>query len=434
MNTDPELDRSHKEPKDGMLSEGITSAKGNFAETLPISNDKFSEGGPDNKVLSQITVSGRQCISHEGMSPSSGNIPDKPTEIDHHLYEFGSVEYHIQASLSEPNNTYLSISTPLLSQGVLLSHGLPRHTTEMFEGIPPDVLEIVEPAREGYQLTLRLDLARIPRKKDSVKMITQISSVQAAILSFQLKEILRNISNEDLSLGMYKPLKLVYHPSETFFVVKQPTKFTAVFPMRFKENTDVSIATAFFQELMDVGSSTAFAKAPPCHWSPIPPPELRGELIEDLSTNGGFVSFEISSRHVEGKKLDKTVWGVLNFYSLVKYHVKNYKVLNSHMLTPKINVKQCTRGFIQRRIRKRLQNLVERSGYYKIIVPKEVQLGYRRMRKLISLSRSKLLKGRRSLTNKIKRIGSRIKIHAFNRFRRRWLTFPRFSSVTSYTY
>lgn len=42
---------------------------------------------------------------------------------------------------------------------------------------------------------------------------------------------------------------------------------------------------------MDIGSSEAFAKAPPCTWSPIPPPELRGELMEDLSTNGGFVSF-----------------------------------------------------------------------------------------------------------------------------------------------
>lgn len=50
----------------------------------------------------------------------------------------------------------------------------------------------------------------------------------------------------------------------------------------------------FQQELMDVGSSKAFAKVPHCSWSPIPPPELRGELIEDLSTNGGFVSFGIN--------------------------------------------------------------------------------------------------------------------------------------------
>lgn len=45
---------------------------------------------------------------------------------------------------------------------------------------------------------------------------------------------------------------------------------------------------------MDIGSSNAFAKAPHCIWSPIPPSELRGEPIEDLSTNGGFVSFGIS--------------------------------------------------------------------------------------------------------------------------------------------
>ena len=44
---------------------------------------------------------------------------------------------------------------------------------------------------------------------------------------------------------------------------------------------------------MDVGSSEKWAKAPPCTWSPIPPPELRGEPLEDLSTNGGFVSFGI---------------------------------------------------------------------------------------------------------------------------------------------
>lgn len=44
---------------------------------------------------------------------------------------------------------------------------------------------------------------------------------------------------------------------------------------------------------MDVGSSEKWRKAPPCCWSPIPPPELRGETFEDLSTNGGFVSFGI---------------------------------------------------------------------------------------------------------------------------------------------
>ncbi|KAB1219325.1 Actin-related protein 2/3 complex subunit 2B [Morella rubra] len=266
---------------------------------------------------------------------------EKPVEIDHHLYEFGSVQYHIQSSASDPHHTYLSISTPLLSQGSLLSHGLSQYTIEMVKGVNADAVDIVEPAKVGYQLTLRLNFDKIPRGKDSVKVITQISAAQAVILSSQLKEMLQNVNSQVSFQGMHKPIKLVYHPREPFFVIRQPQKILAVFPMRFKENSDVIIATAFFQELMDVGSSKEWAKAPPCIWSPIPPPELRGELFEDLSTNGGFISFEISSRHVEGKRLDKTLWSLLNFYAYVKYHVK------------------CTRGFIQRRMRKRLESLVQ---------------------------------------------------------------------------
>ena len=43
------------------------------------------------------------------------------------------------------------------------------------------------------------------------------------------------------------------------------------------------------QELQDAGK--AYPKAPRCSWSPIPPPELRGESVHHLTTNGGFVSF-----------------------------------------------------------------------------------------------------------------------------------------------
>ena len=67
-----------------------------------------------------------------------------------------------------PRDTYLSIATPLLSQAILHSHGLSHYTIEMIKGICSDVLEIVEPAREGYQLTLRLDLAKIPLGKGLV--------------------------------------------------------------------------------------------------------------------------------------------------------------------------------------------------------------------------------------------------------------------------
>ncbi|EOY06156.1 Actin-related protein 2/3 complex subunit 2 [Theobroma cacao] len=366
-----------------------------------------------------------RMASFERASPALKEIllriysAEKPIEVDHHLYEFGSVEYHIKSSASDPQFTYLSISTPLLTQGVLLSYGLSPYTTQMVREISADFLEIVEPAKEGYQLTLRLDFSKIPRDVDSLKVITEVSSVQAVILSSQLKEMLRNVNSRDTSQGMYKPIKLVYHPREPFYVIRQSQKIIAVFPMRFKEYSDVIIATSFFQELMDVGSSEKWAKVPPCSWSPIPPPELRGEPFEDLSTNGGFVSFDISSRHIEGKRLDKTVWSLLNFYAYVKHHVK------------------CTRGFIQRRMRKRLESLVEvlqnssleEDGRIKKVT------GWRYMKKLVTLpSKSKILKRRcGDFTGKIKRIRFRIKIHGFGRFRRKWLTMPKFSSSIGYT-
>ncbi|XP_038883860.1 actin-related protein 2/3 complex subunit 2B isoform X3 [Benincasa hispida] len=267
---------------------------------------------------------------------------EKPTEMEHHLHEFGSVQYHIQSSVSNPQQIFLSIATPLLSQAVLLSDGLSPYTVEMVKQICSHAVEIIEPAKEGYQLTLRIDSAKILHGEESEKIITDIAAVQAVIISSQLKEVLRNVVNSPAHFqGTSRPIKLVYHPREPFFVIKQPQKILVIYPIRFKEDTDVIIATAFFRELMDVGSSEKWSKAPPCCWSPIPPPELRGEPLEELSTNGGFVTFDISLHHVEGKRLDKTVWSLLNFNAYVKYHVKT------------------TRGFIQRRMRKRLEGLVE---------------------------------------------------------------------------
>ncbi|XP_006420322.2 actin-related protein 2/3 complex subunit 2B isoform X1 [Citrus clementina] len=346
---------------------------------------------------------------------------DKPIEIDHHLHEFGSVEYHVQSSLSDPQHAYLSISTPLLSQGDLLSYGLSHYSMEMVKAISLDVVEIVQPAKEGYQLTLRLNLSKIPRGKDSMKVISEISTVQATILSSQLKEMLWTVNSEDTFQGMCKPIKLVYHPRETFYVIKQPLKIAAVFPMRFKEHSDVIIATAFLQELTDVGSSKKWAKVPPCCWAPIPPPELRGEPFEDLSTNGGFVTFDIYPRHIEGKRLDKTVWSLLNFYAYVKYHVK------------------CTKGFIQRRMRKRLESLVETlqgPNFGEDEQTEKVQGNARCscVGKSVQLPKFKMLKRKYGdFTRKIKKLRFRIKIHGFRRFRQRWLTIPKFSSSMGYT-
>lgn len=75
-----------------------------------------------------------------------------------------------QSSISEAHHIYLSIATPLLSQGVLLSDGLSPYTVEMVKQICSHAVDIIEPAKEGYQLTLRIDSAKILHGEGSFKL------------------------------------------------------------------------------------------------------------------------------------------------------------------------------------------------------------------------------------------------------------------------
>jgi actin related protein 2/3 complex subunit 2 len=65
---------------------------------------------------------------------------------------------------------YLSISIPPLCNGVLPNKVSP-YTIEKVKGICPNLVEIEEPAREGFQLTLKLNLDQIPRNKGLFHLI-----------------------------------------------------------------------------------------------------------------------------------------------------------------------------------------------------------------------------------------------------------------------
>ncbi|XP_037478664.1 actin-related protein 2/3 complex subunit 2B-like isoform X2 [Triticum dicoccoides] len=229
---------------------------------------------------------------------------------------------------------------------------------------------------------------------DRAKAVRQVSLLQSVVLGSQLKHLLG-------SLGSSGATKLVYNHRDPFFVSRTPGKIKAIFPMRFRDDTDIAVATSF-QELQDAGNS--YAKAPKCSWSAIPPPELRGESVQHLTTNGGFVSLDIFERHVKRKRAAKTAWILLNFQAYVKYHIK------------------CTRNYIQSRMRKRQESLAEviqnarlRGGDDK----KKSQVRKKSKRRLFSLGKAKKLqKGFRAVIDGIKRLRLRIRVKALDRFRR----------------
>ncbi|CAL9051696.1 unnamed protein product [Musa banksii] len=323
------------------------------------------------------------------------------TDFDHNLHEYGSVRYNIQASASSPQIVNLSTWMPPLSPE-FSSDCLPDCALQDVKRVYLDSAEVVEPSKQGYMLTLRIDFAELPqRKEDRMKAISEISSLHAVILSSQMKDMLWNLEPRYMGNGMCNPIKIVHQLKEPFFVIKMLEKTTVIYPMRFKDDTDVILATSFFQELVDVSNLEAHYKAPRCTWSPIPPLELRGEPFQYLTTNGGFVSLEIFSQHIRGTKADNTVWNLLTFISYVKYHVK---VIRSARIRGDEDVKKHQIG------------------------------GHKNVKKLMNFSRSKMFKKRYTIiTNKIKKFHYRIKIKwLLHRFRRQWLRVQKIPLLRKY--
>lgn len=113
---------------------------------------------------------------------------------------------------------------------------------------------------------------------------------------------------------------------------------------------------------MEARRTAGLNSAPPCSWSLSPPSELKEAPAHALSANAGFVTFGlclkthifsylficcchhyysvfisavIFPRHVEGQKLDRTVWSLSTFHAYVSYHVKvglpSTKLLQFHV-------------------------------------------------------------------------------------------------------
>ncbi|KAD4586522.1 hypothetical protein E3N88_24123 [Mikania micrantha] len=153
-------------------------------------------------------------------------------------------------------------------------------------------------------------------------LLVKIASVREVVMGAPLRVMLKRLASRSVpsNAGMLVPL--VHRPNESFFLVPQVEKVTVVFPMRFSDSIDTVLATSFLQEFVEARRTAGLNNAPVCLWSSCPPNELKDAPGQALSANAGFVSFVISPRHVEGKKLDKTVWNLSTFHAYVNYHVK----------------------------------------------------------------------------------------------------------------
>ncbi|KAL1532881.1 Actin-related protein 2/3 complex subunit 2A [Salvia divinorum] len=87
---------------------------------------------------------------------------DTGVELDCQWVEFDDVRYHIQASVKNPNFLLLSLSLPARPPETVFFGGLPQGAIEAIKAAYGVVLQVLDPPRDGYNLTVKLNLSKLP--------------------------------------------------------------------------------------------------------------------------------------------------------------------------------------------------------------------------------------------------------------------------------
>ncbi|KAE7996447.1 hypothetical protein FH972_001171 [Carpinus fangiana] len=267
---------------------------------------------------------------------------EKGVELDYHWVEFDDVRYHIQVSMKNSHVLLLSMSLPTPPPEAIFFGGLPFGAIEAIKAAYGVLVQILDPPRDGFNLTLKLNLSKLPPDEEHRHaLLVKIASVREVVLGAPLRVILKQLASRTIAPNLDRLVAIVHRPNESFFLIPQVGKVTVVFPMRFKDSIDIVLATSFLQEFVEARRTAGLNNVPSCLWSSSPPLELKGAPGEALLANAGFVTFVIFPRHVEGKKLDRTVWSLSTFHAYVSYHVK------------------CSEGFMHTRMRRRVESLIQ---------------------------------------------------------------------------
>lgn len=267
---------------------------------------------------------------------------EKAIELDVHLVEFDDVRYRIQAAANDKGRVSLSIFLPQSPPEVVTNGGLPLGAIEAVNAAYGSLVQIVNPPEDGFHLTLAIELDKLSEfEEEQVALANKLSSLRSVVLGASLREILSSLAKGKVSEDADALTAVMHRPHESYFVIPQAEKVTVVFPMRFKDQNDAVLATAFLQEFMEARRASTLSAAPPCSYSASPPLELKSAPAHALLANAGFVSFVVFGRHVEGPRLDKTVWILSTFYAYVSYHIK------------------CSKAFMHTRMRRRVESLIQ---------------------------------------------------------------------------
>ena len=282
---------------------------------------------PVNRIVSETLHSRLAALDNAAASPDGLLVT---------LTEFDDVRYLLSAEAASPQLLELSLSLPADPSGERGASALPPGATEAVGAALGAWAALAPSPTPGYALTLRLDLSRLPSPADTAAREAQLeraASLRSLVQGAQLRELLLQLASGRASQeGL---LQVVHRPGEAFFAKRSDAEaVTIVFPMRFADAGDATLARTFLAQFAEARRAPALSTTPSCSYSTSAPLELRDAPAAMQPANAGYVSFVVFARHVAGgeKRVDAAAWALNTFYAFVATHIKCSKAyMHSHM-------------------------------------------------------------------------------------------------------
>ncbi|KAF9592222.1 hypothetical protein IFM89_012798 [Coptis chinensis] len=177
---------------------------------------------------------------------------DKGVELDCHSVEFDDVRLSCTGdylvATRYPHFMQLSMSLPTPPPETVFFCGLPFGAIEAVKATYGLIAQILDPPKDGYNLTMKLNFAKLPLDEDEqYDLLIKVASLREVVLGAPLRVVLKHLASRTVAPDIDQLVALVHRPKESFFLVPEDDKVTVVFPMRFKDSVDTVLAASFLQ-------------------------------------------------------------------------------------------------------------------------------------------------------------------------------------------
>eukprot|EP00116_Pleurobrachia_bachei_P000082 sb/3460344/ len=231
----------------------------------------------------------------------------KPESVAVVAIDFDGVKYNITNPGQDKGVITLSACMRIYSD--LVAHGV----VELLKREYGDYL--VDP-EEGYDVTLRYELASLPEDKESVAK--KASLLKRNCFAAVFEKYFKMQEEESPSSEM---ATVHYHEEEAMYIAAQSDRVTIIFSTVFKDPDDVVIGKVFLQEFKD--ARKAHQQAPQVLFSyGEAPRELAGVKGVLSGDNVGFVTFVLFPRHTNPANRENTINLIHQFRTYLHYHIK----------------------------------------------------------------------------------------------------------------